>query len=111
MNAELKQIGKNSEARRNFLRQMLFTAGGLTAAQFISACGGSGTAALMQGGSGVNPQSAGPSPFASMGPLMAPDANGIRMPAGFTSRVIAVFNEPPIPTQPDFVWHSDPDGG
>jgi uncharacterized protein len=51
------------------------------------------------------------SPFADMGPLLPPDENGVQLPAGFSSRVIAVVNEPPIPSNPTFLWHSDPDGG
>lgn len=50
------------------------------------------------------------SPFADMGPLLPPDENGVQLPAGFTSRVVAVFGEPPIPGA-SFRWHSDPDGG
>src|SRR5688572_33018929 len=48
----------------------------------------------------------GPSPY---GPLQAPDANGLRLPAGFTSRVIARADEPVPGTA--YVWHHFPDGG
>ena len=48
----------------------------------------------------------GPSPY---GPLQAPDANGLRLPAGFTSRVIARSDEPVPGTA--YVWHHFPDGG
>lgn len=43
------------------------------------------------------------------GPLLAPDANGIRLPAGFSSRVVAVSNRPVPGTS--YVWHTFPDGG
>ena len=43
------------------------------------------------------------------GPLQAPDANGLRLPPGFTSRIIAVANEPVAPTS--FVFRRFPDGG
>lgn len=43
------------------------------------------------------------------GPLGAPDEHGIRLPEGFTSRVIAVANEPVGTT--GYVWHTFPDGG
>lgn len=109
---ELKKIEQQGLSRRVFLRNMLLTAGSISAAQWLTACGGGssgGTSATGVGSSGSG--AAGTSPFASMGPLMPPDANGIQLPAGFTSRVVAVFNEPPIPSQPDFLWHADPDGG
>lgn len=47
--------------------------------------------------------------FASIGGLRAPDINGLRLPAGFSSRVVAVSGQ--------FVegtlhpWHAAPDGG
>jgi secreted PhoX family phosphatase len=51
------------------------------------------------------PAPAGPSPY---GPLRPPDANGIRLPAGFSSRVVARANEPVQGTS--YVWHTFPDG-
>jgi secreted PhoX family phosphatase len=48
----------------------------------------------------------GESPF---GPLQGPDQNGIMLPAGFRSRVIAVSNEPVAPSA--YLWHLLPDGG
>jgi secreted PhoX family phosphatase len=41
--------------------------------------------------------------------LAAADANGLRLPSGFTSRVIATTGEPVAGT--DFVWPLLPDGG
>jgi uncharacterized protein len=38
-----------------------------------------------------------------------PDANGLRLPAGFTSRLIAVSGHPVPPTA--HLWHFAPDGG
>lgn len=43
------------------------------------------------------------------GPLLAPDANGLRLPAGFTSRVIGVSEQPVAGTS--YLWHHAPDGG
>ena len=43
------------------------------------------------------------------GPLGAPDANGIRLPAGFTSRVIARTGSLVPGTL--YLWHGAPDGG
>ncbi|MEW2527339.1 alkaline phosphatase PhoX [Streptomyces sp. NPDC047071] len=48
----------------------------------------------------------GPSPY---GALQAADANGIRLPAGFTSRVIARSSQQVSGT--GYTWHGAPDGG
>ena len=52
------------------------------------------------------PAQPGPSPY---GPLQAPDANGLRLPAGFTSRVVAASLMPVAGTT--HLWHIFPDGG
>ncbi|GAA1900804.1 DUF839 domain-containing protein [Streptomyces sodiiphilus] len=52
------------------------------------------------------PAQTGPSPY---GPLQAADANGIRLPAGFTSRVVARSGRTVPGT--GYVWHGAPDGG
>ncbi len=52
------------------------------------------------------PVQPGPSPY---GPLQAPDANGLRLPAGFTSRVVASSLTPVAGTT--HLWHIFPDGG
>ncbi|MDE0803270.1 MAG: DUF839 domain-containing protein, partial [Acidimicrobiales bacterium] len=44
-----------------------------------------------------------------LGTLGPPDANGLRLLPGFTSRVLATSGEPVEGT--GHVWHSDPDGG
>jgi len=49
---------------------------------------------------------AGPGPY---GPLRAADANGLRLPAGFRSRIVARANEPVPGTA--YPWHVFPDGG
>lgn len=43
------------------------------------------------------------------GPLGAPDANGLRLPPGFTSRVVATTGE--LVAGTDYTWHTNPDGG
>ena len=48
--------------------------------------------------------------ISSLGPLQEPDENGIRLPLGFTSRVIARSNEKPL-ADADYIWHWAPDGG
>jgi hypothetical protein len=52
------------------------------------------------------PATSGPGPYGALG---APDGNGVRLPAGFTSRVVARANEPVAGTT--YVWHVYPDGG
>lgn len=48
--------------------------------------------------------------IANLGPLGEPDANGLRLPAGFSSRIVARTRQKPIPTN-EFTWHLHPDGG
>jgi len=45
----------------------------------------------------------------SIGPLLPPDENGLRLPEGFSSRVIARSGQPVGDT--DYRWHPAPDGG
>ncbi|SFC19937.1 alkaline phosphatase PhoX [Streptomyces aidingensis] len=52
------------------------------------------------------PAQTGPSPYGS---LQAADANGIRLPSGFTSRVIARSTQTVAAT--GYTWHGAPDGG
>ncbi|GHE79524.1 hypothetical protein GCM10017786_06790 [Amycolatopsis deserti] len=52
------------------------------------------------------PAKTGPSPYGS---LLPADANGIMLPSGFTSRVIARSTQTVAGT--GYVWHSAPDGG
>lgn len=47
--------------------------------------------------------------IAELGPLGEPDANGVRVPVGFTSRVVARSGEPVAGTS--YTWHRAPDGG
>jgi len=50
------------------------------------------------------------SAIAAIGPLGAPDANGVRVPDGFTARIVGKSSKPPIDGK-DLLWHSAPDGG
>jgi len=45
--------------------------------------------------------------LSNIGPLRAADANGVRLPAGFTSRVIARSGQ----AVAGYTWHRAPDGG
>lgn len=46
----------------------------------------------------------------SLGPLRDPDENGIRLPEGFSSRIVARSNEKPL-SDSRYNWHWAPDGG
>jgi uncharacterized protein len=73
----------------------------------------SGTAAVIAGGLGFDtwkrafaqqPPSQGP-----YGALGSPDVHGVRLPAGFTARLIARTGERVAAT--GYLWHGQPDGG
>ena len=79
--------------------------------QFLSAAL-AGTAGLVLGPSVWRTVLADPVTTATdspWGPLLAPDDNGLRLPAGFSSRVIAE-SERVVPGT-SYVWHHAPDGG
>ena len=46
----------------------------------------------------------------NIGDLLPPDENGIMLPAGFRSRIIARTGHKPVASS-DYVWHKKPDGG
>ncbi len=52
----------------------------------------------------------GRSHLARIGPLREPDGNGLRLPDGFTSRIVARSRIAPV-TGKQFIWHDAPDGG
>lgn len=105
--------------RRQFLRSMFFSAGAVGSASWLAACDGRSPGSGV-GGSDVPPVA---SPrFAKLGPLRDADANGVRTPEGFSTRVVAVNSELPqangmsatapsaggVGTRP---WHILNDGG
>ncbi|MEU2154204.1 alkaline phosphatase PhoX [Streptomyces sp. NPDC019396] len=81
--------------RRSFLRGAVI---GTSAAAF----GGT----LWQGAAAAAPAQPGSGPYGALG---AADANGIQLPTGFTSRVIARSGQRVGTTS--YTWHSAPDGG
>ncbi|MFB7029150.1 MULTISPECIES: alkaline phosphatase PhoX [unclassified Streptomyces] len=81
--------------RRGFLRGAVI---GTSAAAF----GGS----LWHGAAFAAPAQPGAGPYGALG---SADANGIQLPAGFTSRVIARSGQ--TVTGTSYTWHSAPDGG
>lgn len=111
MNPILKKAQRNGWSRRVFLRNLFLSAGSVSTAGWLTSCSTEGFD-VDGGGDGSDGRPVGfKSQFRDMGPLLEPDENGIRLPAGFSSRVVGVFGQPPIAGQPDFTWHSDPDGG
>lgn len=96
----------DSNKRRRFLTQCLATSGMLAVGPNL------------WGSVGGSPRSAAPGggyrslPFTprSYGPLLEPDENNVRLPEGFTSRILARAGERPVDSSP-YLWHTFPDGG
>jgi uncharacterized protein len=72
----------------------------------LAAAGGIALGAAPRWSTGAAGPGPGSGPYGSLG---APDANGIALPEGFASRVIAVGEETVAGT--DYTWHRAPDGG
>ncbi|MES4903376.1 MULTISPECIES: alkaline phosphatase PhoX [unclassified Streptomyces] len=81
--------------RRTFLRGAVI---GTSAAAF----GGT----LMRGAAYAAPAQNGPGPYGALGTA---DANGIQLPNGFTSKVIARSGK--VVSGTSYTWHNAPDGG
>ncbi|CAA0080666.1 Uncharacterised protein [Zhongshania aliphaticivorans] len=108
MNPLLKEVERKGWSRRVFLRNLLYSAGSVATANWLTACGGGSSSSSSDDSNFANFSSK----FKTMGPLLEPNDDGIRLPEGFTSRQLAVFGAPPVPeVDPLFFWHSDPDGG
>lgn len=86
-------------SRRQALRAGFGTLGLLMTGPTLFGCGSSGARTR-----------SGLSRIGELGPLGEPDANGIRLPQGFTSRALAFSREPVFPGE-TFRWHLAPDGG
>lgn len=85
-------------SRRDFLRTVFLSAGG--------AC----LSSAWTGRLFARPVPDSGSPFQNLGALQAPDAQGIRLPSGWSSRIVAVSGEEPVPGC-GYRWHVFPDGG
>ncbi len=110
-------LPQNPEVRRQLLKAFLFgpaavgVAGGL-----LAGCGGTDSTGGLTGGgqSPVGPNgklgaTSSPGRFSKIGPLReAPDANGVRTPEGFSTRVLAMAGFPPVNGATP--WHVFPDG-
>lgn len=89
------------ESRREFLRKTFRGVATLAIAPALSRCGGDGG----DFDYGTVPQT---SNIANLGALGEPDANGLRLPPGFTSRIVARSGQ--IVAGTDYTWHGSPDG-
>lgn len=61
---------------------------------------------LWQGAASAAPAQPGPGPYGALGPA---DPNGVQLPSGFTSRVVARSGQKVGSTS--YTWHPAPDGG
>lgn len=104
--------------RRDFLRSMFLTAGAVGSPAWLASC----TSANGGLGTGRMPNAGGAGRFANIGPLREADANGVRTPEGFSTRVVAINNELPQPNGMSAIlpqtggvgnrpWHILNDGG
>lgn len=84
------------EERRRLLRYGFYGMGLVAAGPLLYGCQ---VRCTRQGSDGLG----------ALGPLQAPDANGLRLPAGFSSRIVARSGQRVAGTQ--YVWHAAPDGG
>jgi uncharacterized protein len=95
---------QTSVGRREFLRSAAIIGTGLAFAPSLFAAGpAAGTPVLTPS---VFHQARAGAPY---GPLQPPDANGVRLPHGFTSRIVATTDQPVAGTS--YLWHNSPDGG
>lgn len=99
--------GSSSEniSRRRFVRRNIQYLSALLAAPYLAGCSDSSNSAITLPGGGTRVSNLG-----SLGPLGEADANGCRLPEGFSSRIIARSSQPVIPGG-TFLWHGAPDGG
>lgn len=105
------------QSRREALRAMFKVAAGVGCVPLISACGGGAEETLPSGSTmesevrRTTQAARAASALAPLiGPLRAPDANGVMTPAGFSTRVVAVAGEAPAAGKP-YLWHIFNDGG
>ncbi|TDR41672.1 WD40 repeat protein [Tahibacter aquaticus] len=100
-------LGKSMD-RRGFLLRAMAAAGVLTVGPRAFASINEATRAVhgWERLRAMNPQLI----HALRAGLEPPDANGIRLPAGFSSRVVARTGQPPV-AGGSYSWHRAPDGG
>jgi len=74
------------------------------------AIAGAGTLAVSRWLGPLRALASQPSGAAARWELGNADANGVRLPAGFTSRIVARSGKRPVSSSP-YAWHASPDGG
>lgn len=84
-------------SRRRFLQKSFAGMGWMMAGTVLSRCASNGDGA----GAASN--------IANLGPLGDPDENGLRLPEGFSSRIVARSGM--MVGSSGYVWHNAPDGG
>lgn len=98
---------ETGNGRRRFLTQALMGAGMLSVGGSVLAGINEGNRGLLRtGGAGQRQRFV----EALRAGLEPPDANGVRLPAGFTSRIVARSGQPAV-TGGSYPWHGAPDGG
>ena len=92
--------------RRRFVKRNIQYLSALLAAPYLAGCSDTSDSAIeLPRGGGTRVSN-----LTSLGPLEEADANGCRLPAGFSSRILARSSEPVLPGS-SFNWHGAPDGG
>ncbi len=111
----LVTLGDPDIDRRRVLRLMGLGLVSTAVAPWVAGCGGGdgggGAASTTRSGGGDPTTTATTAPPAPvrLGPLGEPDVNGVRLPEGFASRVLATSGEE-VPGS-GYTWHGSPDGG
>lgn len=101
------QYPRHGRTRRQLLRDGLFGFGFLASGSMLPGCSSSGSGDGSEaGGGGV----VGVSNIANVGPLQAADPNGLRLPSGFSSRIVAQSSQRAVAAS-SYEWHPAPDGG
>lgn len=103
-----------SLCRRQLLREGLVGLGILAAGPVLAGCTPGGDSNDAPEADAATPSQTGGSVAASsieqIGPLAPPDANGLRLPDGFSSRIVARSSQQPVGAS-GYLWHPAPDGG
>lgn len=106
MMATIRTPRPHDPVRRRLLLQSLSGAGLLVTGGLLArfSDGGGTMRRAMPDGAGAA------TPIGQLGALGEPDENGLRLPEGFTARVVARSGKAPVPGGA-YIWHIFPDGG
>jgi uncharacterized protein len=104
------RLPSDPESRRAFLQKTFAGLGVLAVGPTLfSSCGDDGGGENCTAVPGTGEPNPTTSNIANLGALQGPDENGLMLPAGFTSRIIARSGE--VVACSSYVWHGAPDGG